>query len=294
MKVLIIGVDGQIGKNLWEAWNKTDSEVYGTSRRPSGNARVSVFDLNDSSNVAQLPICDVVFLCAAETKIAVCREDSFTTTQINVEAPIAMARYFAAQGCFVIFLSSYAVFDGSCPRISVDASRCPNTTYGEQKAVVEAKVLDLGDRTAVLRLAKVLSPTSGLLNDWIESLKDSNPVTAFQDMVFAPISLSLATDALIRIAIEREGGLYQISADYEISYVQAAQHIASRLGADQKLVRIVNSSDAGIPLGEVSHYATFDSSRVETLMGKSAPDPFDVIDNIFQFSLASSSDHLPC
>jgi dTDP-4-dehydrorhamnose reductase len=120
-----------------------------------------------------------------------------------------------------------------------------------------------------------------LFKGWIEVLKNGGEIAPFKDMVMAPVPISLVTGAMTRIAEQRAGGIFQASASRDVSYAEAARHIACRLGAHPALVR-PNTADAGIPTPDVPCYTTLDATRLGALLGRTAPDPFEVIDAVFQ------------
>ncbi len=281
MKALIVGIDSQIGGALAESLRQVGFDIHGTSRRRIEGKDLSRLDLSDLGGLALLPSCDVAFLCAAETRLATCRNDLKATTLINVVAPATIASHFVRQGSFVIFLSSNAVFDGIVPHRLADSPMCPTTPYGAQKAAAERQILGLGDSVAILRLTKVLTPTLALFKGWIEALKNGREVTPFGDMMLAPVPVSLVTEALARIAEQRAGGIFQASASRDVSYAEAVHHIACRLGAHPDLVR-PGIAGVDIPTADLPCHTTLDATRLSALIGRPAPDPFDVIDEVFQ------------
>lgn len=130
---LVIGGDGFLGKALARRLRDGgETDVVWTTRRrdwtiaPQGSF---FFDLL-SSDPGELPPCDIVYLVAANTKIAECERDP-TAWRVNVDAPIAIAKRFMRERLFgksieIVYLSSDAV------------ETCSGTAYGRQKAAAEA------------------------------------------------------------------------------------------------------------------------------------------------------------
>ena len=75
---------------------------------------------------AILPTGDFVYLVAAIPKLVYCEQHPAESWRVNVDAPIALAKYYSRRDTFVTFVSSDAV------------ETCGNTAYGRQKTAAEA------------------------------------------------------------------------------------------------------------------------------------------------------------
>jgi len=286
VKTLIVGIDSQIGRALADFLRQGGAEIHGTSRRGENGKDISQLDFADLDGLNRLPACDVAILCAAETRLAACRNDPLGTARINVAAPVTIARHLVGRGCFVIFLSSNAVFDGSVPYRQTNTPPCPVTPYGEQKATAERQLLELNYGIAVLRLTKVLTANLTLLKEWLHTLERGQIISPFYDMMMAPIPLLLVTEALASIAKLRVEGISQASASRDVSYADVARHIASRSGHSLSLVRPVSAVEAGIPTGDMPRNTTLDASRLEAVLKRPMPDPLHVVEQALNLNPA--------
>ncbi len=281
MPALIIGGDGLIGGALARHLFELGEDPIRTTRRFAGNRDLHL-DLTDFAPDWQPPDgTETAFFCAAATRLADCRQHPDRTRTINVEAPARLATQLAGDGVFCLFLSTTQVFDGTRPMVTADTPPNPISAYGRQKAEAEARFLALGDNAAVLRLAKVIGPGDGLLAGWCSTLQSGQPVTAFSDLTMAPIALDLALIAMHQIAAARRPGLFQLSATADITYVDAARHLARRLGAAPELVRSTTSAAAGIDLEHLPSHASLDGRRLAQECGIAAPGPLEALDLIF-------------
>lgn len=278
-KVLIAGVDGMIGSALAHHLQKSGHAVAGTSRRNHGKS-IARLDLLNLRGLSELPRVDTAILCAGITGYAVCRGNESATARINVDAQVAMAEHFKQQGTRIVFLSSNAVFDGKVHnRLAHDKMR-PLTAYGRQKAEAERLLLSLSPTTVVLRLSKVLAPTMQLLAGWVQSLGKRNEIEAYDDLYAAPIPISLVCKLLGQIVgSDQSAGVYQMSATYDVSYVEIGRHIASRVGAPPSLV--VPSPSAKIPPQEKPRFTSLDASRTVSEFGIEPPTPLAAVDEVF-------------
>jgi dTDP-4-dehydrorhamnose reductase len=277
--ILIVGGDSVIGGKLARALSALGYWVVGTTRRALHDCGSITLDLADPASVdAALPRFDVVYFCAAVTRMAECRRDEGVARQVNATSPAQLALRLAAQGARSIFVSSNSVFDGSRPCMEASAEPRPASVYGRLKAEAEATFLSLGKRASILRLSKVLTPDSPLLRGWATALDRGDSIDAFSDHHFAPIPLELAVQALAALADDRDGGIYQLSATRDISYLEAARVLARRLGRSTELVNARSARSFGIHPSEITNYSSLDSARLADLAGIVPPDPIDVIE----------------
>src|SRR5687767_4305423 len=114
-RALVVGGDGRIARALIPALAREGWDVVATSRRP-GTARLAL-DLAELARTgsAQLPDCDVGFVCAAMSGYAECRNAELRARAVNAEAPALIARALAGRGAQIVLLSTNGVFDGEKP-----------------------------------------------------------------------------------------------------------------------------------------------------------------------------------
>lgn len=290
MKALVIGSDSMIGRRLTPALRNAGWQVYGTTRRSVDGGDLLRLDLADPQCVAvRLPPVDVAFFCAAITRFSDCDADPTLARQVNVLSPVALAERLVAAGTRAILLSSIAVYDGEEPRVPSERPVNPNSFYGRLKAGAEQAFLAFGRAASIVRFTKVLAPEMPLFNGWIDALAEGLPVSAFEDTGLAPVSIEAAVDILVRVAADVDGGIYQASARDDITYVEAARHIAQRLGASPALVRSDLGAERGIPAEQLRRFSSLDTTRVDRLTGKVAPAARDVIDEVFSCSFRPAS-----
>ena len=284
MKALVIGGDGSIGSALTKALLSRGDTVCQTTRR-SVLAERNAIQLDLASfdiDALRLPEVDVAFFCAAITSFAACRTNEALARQVNVKTPALLARRLVAAGTRVVLLSTSAVFDWRSPHVRASCPPCPVTVYGKLKAEAEAAFSALGAAAAILRLTKGLTPTDGLFNNWIDDLGQGRSVTAFSDHHMAPVTLNDAVAALLAISRSSEGGIFQISGAHDVSYYEAALHLASRLDAERQRVIEARASENGVLPEEIIRYSSLETSRIGALTGWKAPDPYSVIDEVFR------------
>lgn len=250
-RFLVIGCDGLIGRALVKHLEGLPAVVYRTTRRACAVEGSLVLDLADFSRYPKA-IDDLerlaqtgpltVFLAAAVTGYDQCEDDPAASRRINVMNTCVLAERLIAQGAFVVFLSSNAVFtgkDGATENFISD----PESEYGRQKADAEArlKVLaryaPMGAGVAIVRLAKVLSASQPLIRGWIDALRRGERIEAATDLLISPVSLQYAVRGLVRIGARREAGTFHISGAGSVTYFDFASALARGLAAPEKQVR---------------------------------------------------------
>lgn len=296
MRVLVTGIDGCVGSALAVRMAAAGVSVAGSTRRPvpaaesggiGGIEKIRLDLADDLSDWRPPGRFDVAYLCAAMTGLAACRDAPEMSDRINRRNTLLLARRLAEAGTFVVFLSTSLVLDGLTARAAPGSPHAPSCDYGRQKAAVELGIAELGGSGATVRLTKVVHPAMPVLSTWVTELAAGCPVMPFSDLGMAPVSVGHVVDALMGIgavagrtaaAGQREGGLFQISAAWDIGYADAAFHLAARLGAHPDLVRPCRSDEAGVLLVANPRYTSLDTGRLEHGCGIATPSPFDALE----------------
>lgn len=278
-RTLIVGADGEIGAALARHLKARDWPVVPTSRR--GTPGALQMDLaGNPKNWPELPKVETAVLCAAFSNIAACARDPAGAAAVNVAGIDMLAQRLAGQGTQVLFLSSNQVFDGAKPRRPRDDRPDPVSEYGRQKVWGETTVLALGDRGAVLRLTKVMTPALKLLQDWRIALAKGEPVTPFSNFPLAPVPLDLVVDLAARILESGERGLFQASAADDTTYVALAEDLARRFGFDRALIRPVEAKAETLGFDRLPRYSSLEMEREGAVFGFDAPEAARVVRDV--------------
>jgi len=282
MKALIIGTDRGIGKALRADLLLKGHEVTGTTRvRENVRDDTLYLDLNEPTPThSKLPKLDVAYFCAAMTKYEDCRKDELEARRVNAVNPSAIAKRLVESGARVVLLSTSAVLDCRIPRMTVDRPRSPVSAYGRTKAEAETAFLALGPKASVLRLTKVLTPETGKFPKWIGDLSKGLLIECADDFRFSPITLNDVVHTLVSIGGQQEGGIFHASAASDMSYADAAWHIADRINVPRQLVQGRSSRSLNIDADVVTAYTSLDATRLGRMFSFLPPDPRDVIDNV--------------
>jgi dTDP-4-dehydrorhamnose reductase len=281
-RLLIVGADGLLGGALRRHWRQRGCEVAATSFLNLADSEgVQHLDLAQPQETwPALPPCRAAVLCAAITSLEQCRRDPAATRHINVTQTLALAQRLVGQGCFVVFISSNLVFDGSKPCRNPAEPACPQTEYGRQKAEAEAGLTGLGERAAIVRLTKVFHSEMPLVCGWMKSLREGKAVQPFTDLICSPITFHATIQTIAAVTERQASGLWQLSGSADISYAGIAAHVARRAKCDPALVQPATSRGV-VSLEHLPAHSTLDATQSQTELGFEILDPLTVIDRTF-------------
>lgn len=282
---LVIGGDSMIGRALTTALDADGEAVFATTRRRDtigGRRLYADLDSADWDTALSRPFA-TAYLCAAMARLDACHADPERAMRVNARHMAMLAEALATRGCYSVFLSTNQVFAGTKPAPPPDEPVAPTTAYGRSKAAAERGILALASNSqavapGVLRLSKVVEPGMALFASWIERLHRGEDVLAARDMTMAPLPVALVVEALRAMAARRTTGIVQLAATREISYVDAALHIAGRIGAPAALVRPVDSVSAGFLKEQPPPHTLLDGRRAFHELGIAPAEPFAALD----------------
>jgi dTDP-4-dehydrorhamnose reductase len=242
---LIIGGDSTIGRALSAFWDEKRIPYCASTRHSEKVSKNRPYIDLATLSWPELEIgqYDAVVFCAASTKLTDCEEHPVTTRVINVDATVALARFMALHGSYLLFLSTNQVFDGTKPHRKVSDQVCPINEYGRQKADAE-RLFRHEPCSAVLRLSKVIYPDLSLLRQWESRLQTGQSIEAYTDMYLAPISLEKVVKRIDQLVHNQETGIFHISGEEDISYYSFAQSYFSNIPNADKLIQKSTCSKA--------------------------------------------------
>ena len=278
---LIIGGDGEVGQGLAAGLRAAGAPVVCTTRRAVASAGWVHLDLAAiPADWAPPEGTQAACITAAVARLAACEADPAGAARVNVAGTIALAESLAARGIYTLFLSTNQVFDGTVPNAAADAPLCPVSTYGRQKAQTETALREMMARGApvgILRLSKIVSPGMQLFAGWRDSLAAGKPVKAFTDMTFAPVPAAVVTEAIMARLQARAATVAQLTGPRDISYFEAARHIALLQDANPALVLAGSAAAPGLAPVSIPKHTTLDCSLLREAWRIFVPDALEVV-----------------
>lgn len=289
---LIVGGDSAIGQRLANVLKARGLDVVSTSRREDRTEDAVYLDLESLEGFEALPAARHVALLGAETRFAVCAAEPERTRAINVAAPLAIAgRATDSWGARVLFFSSIAVHDGSIDLPTETMRPQPNSLYGEQKLAAEDGLLGAGRNVVAFRPSKVVDHDFPLFAGWRDALSRGEVVEPFSDMLVSPVWIGAVAEVAARLMFDAdETGVFQYSAENQLSYADVAAYIARAGRHDGSLVQPVKAIDRLDPKTLwLPKSARLDCRRLSMATGDVSPRTEDAIDRFLGNPLKETS-----
>jgi dTDP-4-dehydrorhamnose reductase len=238
---LIVGGDSLIGSALRLKLRQLNRDVTVTTRRYEQASSDRIFYDLMMANYSFDTEYDCVFLSAGITNMSICEAEPEKAYQINVDATVALAHQFLANGSRVVFISSNTVFDGDTKHPDEDASYRYTTQYGRQKAEAERRLLALGSGVVIIRITKIVSLDIVLFQTLYERLMQNSQCDLFNDLMMCPISMQYLCDSTIKIVDSQLDGIFHLSGAEDMSYAEFGYRLANTIGVSDSLVNPVSA-----------------------------------------------------
>lgn len=288
MKLLLTGVDGQLGFELERALTPLGDIRPSTlsGRSVGGNACLPL----DLSDAAAIEPCldqlqpDVVVNPAAYTAVDRSESEPELAQRINADAPAALARWCARHDALLVHYSTDYVFAGEAERPwREDDPTGPLGVYGASKLAGEQAIRDSGCRHLILRTAWVYSARfANFLRTMLRLARERDHLRVVIDQRGTPTtarSLAESTCALLaRWRDDREMalGTFHLTHAGETSWHGFAEAIFARartagLLDRMPVVEAIPSSAYPTPARRPA-YSVLDCSRLRDAHGIALPD----------------------
>ena len=234
---LIIGGNSTISLALSNYWTDNNIPFHASTQNPElVSVQRPVIDLSNQSTFKEISGYKSAVICAAVTDMATCEEKPDETRTVNVIGTIELIKNLAEKKIHIVFLSTNQIFNGDKPMQKPDAPRNPVNEYGKQKVEVE-KFIENITNACILRMTKVIHSRLDLLNSWKKLLADGKSIFAFTDMTLSPINMNDVIEKLDLLVRKKAEGIYQLSAENDISYYEFALEFAKKYGYSSELVK---------------------------------------------------------
>ncbi len=216
----------------------------------------------------------LVIHSAAERRPDVSERDPAATQRLNVEATAQLARWCAAHGAWLLYLSTDYVFDGTNPPYAIDAPTRPLNAYGRSKLDGEMAIRRETAAAAVLRVPILYGPCETLAESAVTAmvpalLKATSAAPAVLDnwatrypTHTADVAAVIRQLVLRRLADPALAGIFHWSGDDPHTRYTLGLLMACILGLDPAALRPDGAPGPGAPRPKDAH---LDTTRLEAL-----------------------------
>lgn len=222
MKVLVIGINGQLGSEFPSAW--PDAELIGLT-----HAELDVTDGESVSRVIAEAGPDVVINTAAFHKVDVCEREPEASFRVNAIAPRMVAAAAQRAGAACVFTSTDYVFPGDLGRAyrEDDARRALNV-YGASKLAGEDLVQRACERAYIIRSSGLygVRGASGKGGNFVETIlaraAETGRLRVVQDQTLSPTFTHDLARAIRAVVIDCPPGRYHLTNRGAVSWFEFA------------------------------------------------------------------------
>ena len=225
-KVLIIGGGGQIGSELYSYLKKKNINTFKTTRNTKlTNEKTFYFDLEKPSYEFLQNQFTAVVICASATNIFLIEQKPRKFRNINVINTIKLIKELSKNKIFIIFLSSNSVFDGKKQFYKYSDKTCPISFYGKYKCEVEEYLnYNLKKKSCILRLTKVISKNTPIIEYWNKQLNNGKVIWAYKDRFIAPVKIFKVIQTIEILIKKKQNGIFQLGGNKEMSNFEFAKY----------------------------------------------------------------------
>jgi dTDP-4-dehydrorhamnose reductase len=238
MKILLIGANGQLGRDLLKVFQTAGDTVV-----PVTHAQLDVCSETQIAEAMANVKPDLVLNTAAYHRVDECENQSALAFQVNGTAVMNLARASKAAGAALVHYSTDYVFGGyekGSPYDETDLP-APVNVYGTSKVVGEHLIAAYTDRYFAIRTCGLygIAGSAGKGGNFVETMLKkaiaSDAIRVVDDQILTPtytVDLAQATRSLI---LTGKYGLYHISSEGQCSWYEFTRYIFERAGLEAKL-----------------------------------------------------------
>lgn len=248
MKILLLGKDGQVGREMHRLL-QTDAELVALGRERA--------DLEDFSGLRDLMRAirpEVLVNAAAYTAVDRAESDEAAAFRVNADAVGVLAEEAARQGTLLVHYSTDYVFDGckTAPYVETDATN-PLSVYGRSKRAGEERIAKSGCSSLVFRTSWVFSAHGGnFVKTVLRLAEERDSLDMVADQTGAPTAAGLIAEISARaIDAFRNGtlssGIYHLAAAGETTWYGLACHVVERAWSNGMRLALQSAGIRPIP-----------------------------------------------
>ncbi len=222
LRILVTGVDGQVGGALWRA-----GEAAGLSVLPMRRTDLDLARAEAIPDILDRAAPDLVVNCAAYTAVDKAEEEASLAFAVNAEGPGTIARWCAGRGRRLVHLSTDYVFPGNAGRpYREDDPIGPLGVYGASKAEGERLVRDAGAEHVILRTAWVYAAEGrNFLRTMLRLGRERDELNVVADQRGCPTAAGSIARAILTILGRWSDGTYHYVDAGETTWHGFAQQI---------------------------------------------------------------------
>lgn len=238
MKVLVTGVNGQLGHDVVNELEKRGIEAVGTD--------INDMDITDAESVdrvikAESP--DAVIHCAAYTAVDAAEDNEEICRRINVDGTQHIADVCKELDIKMIYISTDYVFGGQGERPwEPDDERDPQSVYGQTKYEGELAVQNTLSKYFIVRIAWVFGINGkNFVKTMLRLSENHDRITVVNDQFGSPTYTYDLARLLVDMVFTEKYGIYHATNEGICSWYDFACAIFEEAGIKMDVVPVTTA-----------------------------------------------------
>ena len=272
MKILVTGVGGQLGRELFLRLQANAVDVIGIGRND--------VDFSTPEKVADVIAsykADWVINCAAYTNVDKAEEESDLAFQVNKDSARAVAEGVRSYGGRLVHISTDFIFDGkqSSPYLENDTVN-PLGSYGQSKWQGECSVQEILPDAIILRTAWVYGVHgNNFVKTMLRLAAQCEELRVVDDQIGTPTWTADIVDAVLSLIKSDASGVYNFTNEGVASWYDFAVAIVDegvKLGFPGKAQQITPISTKDYPTPAIRPaYSVLSKIKTRTILNRAIP-----------------------
>lgn len=235
MKVLVTGVNGQLGYDVVNELNKRGHMAIGTDIE-----EMDITDANSVDSVIKGNAPDAVIHCAAYTAVDAAEDNAELCRKINAEGTQNIANVCKELDIKMIYISTDYVFDGEGERAwEPDDERTPLNVYGQTKYEGELAVQNTLDKYFIVRIAWVFGMNGkNFIKTMLNLGKTRDSIMVVNDQFGSPTYTFDLARLLVDMVETEKYGIYHATNEGICTWYEFACEIFRQAGIDVKVLPV--------------------------------------------------------
>lgn len=235
MKIAVIGANGQLGKDICEAFVKNGDQVVELDIERSGSQKIDIADMDSvSKTLKENSDVDMVINTAAMHNVEACENDPEKAFKVNGVGSINLSLVCNELDKPLLHISTDYVFDGEKGEPYLESDKpLPLNVYGNTKLSGEHFIESMAKKYYILRVSGIYGKNPCLAKGgmnfvdlMLKLAKEREEVRVVDDEVLTPTFTEDIAAQIVKLAhSDPKYGLYHCTAESWCSWYEFAKEI---------------------------------------------------------------------
>ena len=232
MKVLVTGVNGQLGHDVVKELKKRNVDCLGVD--------IEDFDITDSEATAKFIINykpSAVIHCSAYTAVDNAEDNQEICRAVNALGPKSIAKACKTIDSKMIYISTDYVFPGDGENFyETDDITGPKSVYGQTKLDGELAVKDILSKYYIVRISWVFGVNgNNFIKTMLKLSETRDEINVVSDQVGSPTYTADLAPLLCDMVVTDKYGTYHVTNEGICSWAELAEEIYHIAGRNTKV-----------------------------------------------------------